>query len=319
MGLESRIVSDDDLYDVICIGAGPAGLTACSIIAQAGYKVAYIEKNAPGGRLLNINKINNFPGFEGTDGVTLANALYEKASNDGVIPLTGEVDRIGKYQSYQVVYDLAGKARYCSALIIATGIGEQKLNAVDAKKYAHSGISSCVTCDVGLARDHDVAVFGNGAKAIGQAIYLAKVCPKVYLICDIEKLDGDENMMNNLKSFSNVEVVYNSIIHQVLGNDYNVTGIIVKDLTTSAMRQIDLNFVFIGLDEKPITSFIHYQGVINDEGFVIADKQSGQTKEPNIYAVGDVVEGSTKQLMNAMASGNTCAQTIISFLQTIQK
>ena len=317
MGLESRIVSDDDLYDVICVGAGPAGLTACSIISQAGYKVAYIEKNAPGGRLLSINKINNFPGFDGADGVSLATALYQKANDDHVIPLTAEIDRIGKYQSYQVVYDTTGKARYCHALIIATGIGEQKLNAVDAKKYYKAGISSCVTCDVALARDHDVAVFGNGTKAIGQAIYLAKVCPKVYLVCNASKLDADENMIKNVSSLNNVQIVYNSNIHQILGNDYNVTGIVVKDLNSGNINEINVNFVFVGLEEKPVTQFVHYP-IVDDNGFLIASSD-GATKEAGIYAVGDVVQNSTKQLVNAMASGNACGQAIISYLQTTKK
>ena len=318
MGLESRIVADDDLYDVICIGAGPAGLTACSIIAQAGYKTAFIEKNAPGGRLLTLKQVNNMPGFEDTDGVALATALYQKADQSGVIPLTAEIDRIGKYQSYQVVYDTTGKARYATAIIIATGIGEQKLDAVDAKKYNKSGISSCVTCDVGLAKDHDVAVYGNGAKAIGQAMYLAKVCPKVYLICDHTKLDGEASVIDNLSKLSNVEVIYNSKIHQVLGNDYNVTGIVVKDINTGNIKNINVFFIFIGLEEKPVTQFIHYQGVLGDDEFINANAD-GSTTQPGIYAVGDVVRNSTKQVIAAIASGNTCGQAIISYLQANKK
>ena len=317
MGLESRIVSDDDLFDVLCIGAGPAGLTACSIIAQAGYKVAYLEKNAPGGRLLTIQKINNFPGFYGVDGINLATALYQKADGDGVIPLTAEIDRIGKYQSYQVAYDTTGKARYAKVLIIATGIGEQKLDAIDAKKYDKAGVSSCVTCDVGLARDHDVAVFGNGTKAIGQVIYLSKLCPKVYLVCNTNKLKADENMINNVTALPNVKILYNSKIHQILGNDYNVTGIVVKDNETSNINEINVNFVFVGLEEKPITSFINYP-IIDDEGYINADS-NGVTIEKGVFAVGDVVSGNTKQLMNAMASGNSCGQEVIKYLQSIKK
>ena len=317
MGLESRIVSDDDLFDVLCIGAGPAGLTACSIIAQAGYKVAYLEKNAPGGRLLTIKKVNNFPGFDGGDGINLATALYQKADSDHVVPITAEIDRIGKYQSYQVAYDTTGKARYAHALIIATGIGEQKLNAVNAKKYDKSGISSCVTCDVGLAKDHDVGVFGSGIKAIGQVIYLSKVCPKVYLVCDDTKLNADENMIKNVTSLPNVKIFYNSKIHQVLGNDYNVTGIVIKDNDSCNINEVNVNFVFVGLEEKPVTSFVHYP-IVNDEGYIIADVD-GKTSESGVYAVGDVVSSNTKQLINAIASGNTCAQAVIKYLQTIKK
>ena len=125
-------------------------------------------------------------------------------------------------------------------------------------------------------------------------------------------------MVNNVNSLKNVQIFYNSNIHQVLGNDYNVTGIVIKNTTTSSMKELKVNFVFIGLEEKPISSFVHYQGVVDDEGFIIANND-GATKEAGLYAIGDVVEGSTKQLVNAMASGNSCGQAIISYLQSIKK
>ena len=316
MALQHKMMCDSNTFDVIIIGGGPSSLSASIYIAAAGYKVAYIEKNVPGGKLVNIlNNITNYPGFKSVSGPDLALQMYEQAQQLGAISLYGEVSQIDQYLNYHVVYTTDGAIRYAKALIIATGMNENKLIAKHADKYENKGISYCAMCDGSLAKDRDVIVVGNGDSALINATYLSKICKHIYLVVKYDQLDLKYSDINALKQANNVEIVYNSIIDTILGDGNKLTGAIIKDMNTNQQKTIDCALVFNFTGTNPATDFIKNPKLLDDKHFVIHN-QKMETSIPGIYAIGDVCNNQLKQITTAVNDGSVAGLNIIQYLKT---
>ena len=316
MPLQHKMMCDSNTFDVVIIGGGPSSLSASIYIAAAGYKVAYIEKNVPGGKLVNIvHNITNYPGFKSISGPDLALQMYEQAQQSGAISLFGEVSQIDQYLNYHVVYTTDGATRYAKALIIATGMNENKLIAKDADKYENKGISYCAMCDGGLAKDRDVIVFGNGDSALDNAIYLSKICKHIYLVVKYDKLNLQHSDINVLKQANNIEIIYNSTIDTVLGDGNKVTGAIIKDVNTNEQKKINCSCIFNFTGLNPATDFIKNTKLLDDKHFIIHN-QKMETSIPGIYAIGDVCNNQFKQIPTAVNDGSVAGLNIIQYLKS---
>ena len=316
MPLQHKMMCDSNTFDVIIIGGGPGSLAASIYIAAAGYKVAYIEKNVPGGKLVNqVKNITNYPGFKSISGPDLALQMYEQAQESGAISLFGEVSQIDQYLNYHVVYTTDGATRYAKALVIATGMNENKLTAKDADKYENKGVSYCAMCDGSLAKDRDVIVVGNGDAAFYNAIYLSKICKHVYLVAKYDQLNLQHSDINVLKQTNNIEIVYNSIVDVVLGDGNKLTGAIIKDVNTNKQKTIDCSYTFNFTGLNPATDFIKNTKLLDDKHFVIHN-QKMETSVPGIYAIGDVANNQFKQIIIAVNDGSVAGMNIIQYLKT---
>lgn len=314
MGLQHKMMSDSNTYDVIVIGAGPSSFATCIYLGNAGYKVAYIEKNIPGGKLVNIPLITNYPGYKQISGADLALNMYEHAQKMGVISLFGEVSQIDQYLNYHVVYTTDGAIRYTKALVIATGTVENKLEAKDANKYEHKGVSYCAICDGALAKDKDVIVTGSGDLALTNAIYLSKFCKQIYLIVSNDQFRVKQFDLNLLKQANNIKVVFNSLVDTVLGDDNKVTGAIIKDINTNKQQTIDCSYIFNYTGSIPATNYLRNTKLLDNDGNVVHN-QKMETNVPGIYAIGDVTNNQFKQITIAVSDGTIAALNIQQYLR----
>ncbi len=313
MGLETRIVNDDNLYDVLIIGGGPACMSACIYLCRAGLKVAYIEKNVPGGRLVNIANIENYPGFDHISGPDLALKMYEQIDKLGAVLLYGEVIGIDRYKNYHVVYTKDGTTRYCHALIIATGNSNNKLDAIDAEKYENKGLSYCAICDGSLAKNKNVVVVGGGDSAISNAIYLSRIAANVSIIHRRDELRARKEFVDQAKKIKNINFILNSIVTDVIGDNKHVTGLKIKNVKTKKISDLKCEFIFVYIGSTSSTGFIKNKSLLNDHGLIKHDIHM-QTSELGLYAIGDVAENNSNQITQCVSEGTIAALNIINYL-----
>lgn len=312
MGLETRIVTDENKFDVLIIGSGPAGFSCAIYLSRAGFKVGYIEKNVPGGRLVNIPIIENYPGYKQISGATLALNMYEQAEAAGAIPIFGEVNQIGTYQDYKVVYTSDGNTRYCKYLVIATGTSSKTLELDEVPKLTGHGISYCAICEGSLAKGQDVVVIGGGDSAVSNAIYLSRICHKIYLIHRRNEFRAKDVFVKQLVEHKNIELVLNSEIIQFLG-DKKLEGVKIRNKQDNSIKQINCTFAFIYIGSTPNNSFIKDKTMLDKEGYIIHN-QFNQTNDPQIYVIGDLANKRYQQVTVATGDGTIAALNIIEAL-----
>lgn len=313
MALQQKIMNDSNTFDVIIIGAGPSSFSASIYLANAGYKVAYIEKNVPGGRLVNIPLIVNYPGFKQISGADLALNMYEQAEASGVIAIFGEVTQIGQYKNYHVVYTSDGATRYTKALVLATGMLENKLMAKNAEEYEHKGVSYCAICDGVFAKDKDVIVIGGGDSALSNALYLSKICKQVYVVVRRDQFRAKYVQQEQLSQVENIQVIFNSNVVTVLGDGNKVTGVEIKNNQTNEVKQINCDYIFNYTGSKPSNQYIIDKSILDENNKIIHNEKM-ETTIPGLYAIGDVTNNQYQQITIAVANGTVAALNIINYL-----
>ncbi|MCQ2772636.1 MAG: FAD-dependent oxidoreductase [Bacilli bacterium] len=294
--------------DVLIIGAGPAGLSAALYLKRAGVSFALIDKSAPGGKLLNIAEIANYPGVMPTSGFELANALVNSVTSLGVEIGYGDVSSITKvdnkfitttdYENYESI-----------AVIVGTGLSNVP-TIKGEKTYYGKGVSYCATCDGALYKGKDVAVVGHEEKALEEAQYLSNLVNKVYLIIDDEEMHASPIMFESLKSKENVEVLFGNVLE--IKGDTSVTSIITND------KELMVSAIFPLSGEKSASSFLAPLGLKTKNGFIHVDENM-MSEVPGIFAIGDVQDKKLRQVVTACSDGAIASASVSSYIRRMKR
>jgi thioredoxin reductase (NADPH) len=302
MPLETIIAGDTNTYDVLIIGAGPAGLIASMYIARANLKVGFIEKNIPGGQIVNLAKINNYPGIKEVNGSDLALTLFQQATDLGAKYIYGDVTSVAKKLGYQVVYTADGNIRYAKAIIVASGMNYKQLNIDGEVEYFQKGVSYCFTCDGALTHNHDIAIIGNDYEALESLHYLSNIAKKIYFISDLEITD---------KKITNVQQYKNYQCKKIIGDGQSVTDIEIQSPNDSKLLKVSFVFIFNG--HRSSVSFLSNDIKIQDGLVVVDDKM--RTSINDIFAIGDVIRKGNRQIIVAMSDGVMVSSSVINFVK----
>ena len=290
------------MYDIIVIGAGPAGLTAALYALRANKKVLIFEKNTYGGQIINAGVIENYPGVKDITGFDFATNLYEQVTALGGEVKIEEVTRIDKDKNV-FTKDSEYKAK---SIIIATGVQRRKLNLANEDRLVGSGVSYCAICDGGFYKNKVVAVNGGGNTAIEDALYLSGVARKVYLIHRRENFRAEEKYVDELKNKDNVEFVLNSTITSINGNEKLES---IDVITNGETRNIAIDGLFIAIGQEPSNEA--FEGVIELENGYIKSIDGVHTNVDGIYVAGDTRVKDLRQLTTAVGDGALAASTAI--------
>lgn len=286
-------------YEVIIIGSGIAGMTAAIYLKRGGVSPLIIEESAPGGQLNKINVIENYPGFEKTDGPSLAFDIYNQVRKLDVEYLFDKVtktDFTNNIKVYTSKLELT-----CDYLVIATGKISKKLFS-DDDRYIGSGISYCALCDSHLYKDKDVVVVGGGNSALEEALYLSNICKNVTVINKNEKFRGEKVLIDEINEKNNIKCVYNSSIRE-----YNIENDKLVSVTLVDDSVIPASGLFISIGSVPSTDIFDVE---KDHSFIITDS-NGMTNVKNVYACGDVIKKNVYQLTTAVSEGTIVAYSIM--------
>lgn len=299
------------MYDIIIIGAGPAGMTAAIYASQARKKILILEKNVYGGQIVSADKIKNYPGFEEISGFEYATKLYNQVKSFNPDFKFEEVVEIKDSNTFKEV--ITNKGNYkAKSIIIATGSKNRKLGLPNEDKLIGKGISYCSTCDGMFFKDKNVAITGGGNKAIDDALYLSNITKKVYFIYRQKNFKIDSINLEKLKEKENVEFIFNSNIIKLVGND-KLESIIIKNNDNNEETNMLVEGLFIGIGHVPVSSMC--KNIINTDkvGYIIADENCN-TNIDGIFAAGDIRIKQVRQLTTACSDGTVAAINACKYL-----
>jgi len=292
------------MYDIIVVGAGPAGLTAAIYARRANKKVLVFEGKAYGGQILNANLVENYPGFKSISGFDLATSMYEQALELGAEIKFEMVKKITKEK--EVITDSGTYS--AKAIILATGAENRRLNLPEEVDYIGRGISYCATCDGNFYKGKDVAIVGGGNTALEDALYLANICNKVYLIHRRETFRGEDKYVEQISLSDNIELILNSNVIDLNGEEH-LDSIVVKDNEENT-RTLEVSGLFIAVGQQPKNELFADVIEIDEKGYIKAHDEVYTTCE-GIYVAGDTRSKELKQLTTAVADGSLAATVAI--------
>ena len=272
----------NNAFDIIIIGCGPAGMSAAIYATRPNLKIAIIERNAPGGKMLNTNHIANYPGKKLIDGVSLSMEMFEHMSSLPISYITDNVIDIKDEGDKKIV--VASKKQYeAKVVIIATGIREKRIGIKGETEYYGKGVSYCATCDAALFKDKIVTVIGNSDHAKEEAKHLEAYAREVIRIED------------------------SSCIEEIMGDTNKVVALKCKDKTIMT----DGVFPFIG--NEPSSMFANRLNITNSNGYIVTNEKM-ETSIPGIFAIGDVINKELRQIVTACSDGAIAGINSIKYL-----
>ena len=303
------------IYDVIIVGAGPAGLTASIYGKRAGLNTLVLDASPiAGGQILSTYEVDNYPGLPGISGADLGARLKEHALGLGVEFATGRVKEIIDKGATKDLITRKGNFE-TKALIIATGASNKKLGCPGEEELSGMGVSYCATCDGAFFNGKDVAVVGGGDVALEDALYLARTCSKVYLIHRRDEFRGANILVDEVKANSKIEILYFNEVKSINGTD-KVESITTFDNRTNAEKTLPVDGIFLAVGISPNTGAIAGLPKQNESGYIIAD-ETCETSVPGIFAAGDVRTKQLRQITTACADGANAITSVERFLRNI--
>lgn len=303
---------NDKIYDVVIIGGGPGGYSAALYCARSGMSVLVLEKLSPGGQMATTGQVDNYPGFEdGIDGFELGEKMKKGADRFGAETAFDEVIRVDLKAEPKKITTTGGEL-LTKTVVIATGASPRELGLPEEKKLRGRGVAYCAVCDGMRYKDKTVVVSGGGNSAAEDALFLAKICKKVYLVHRRDALRASMVYQNALKD-SAVEFLWNSRIEEIL-HEKKVTGVRLADVKTGEEREIACDGVFVAIGRVPDTAVFEGQVERNEQGYIIADETT-KTNVPGVFAVGDVRTKPLRQIVTAASDGAVASKFIEEFIQ----
>ncbi len=289
-------------YDVLIIGAGPAGLTAGIYSARAGAKVAIVEKSAPGGKANLANDLENYMGTDGISGSDLMIKSFSQAEKYGAEFIFDEAtsinlkDRIVTLQSGEISY---------KSLIIAVGTFDRKTGVKNEQDFVGRGVSYCAVCDGNFFKNKTVVVAGGGNTAFKDALYLATLAKKVYIVHRREGFRAEKILVDRAKENEKIEFVLNGVVTGLFGE--NKLEKVEVTFTDGKKEQINADGIFVALGAEPETGFIPAEIQKDDKGYILTDEKM-RTNIDGVFAVGDVREKDLRQIVTASSDGAVAGQ-----------
>ncbi|KJS29771.1 MAG: thioredoxin reductase [Desulfatitalea sp. BRH_c12] len=303
------------MYDLIIVGGGPAGLSAGIYAMRAALKTVLIESGVPGGQVAITKEVENYPGFIEIGGFDLCEKFLLHAKHYELEILEKEAVATDPGIEYHSVRLADGTLLKAHAVILAAGGTARKLNIPGENEHFGSGVSYCATCDGFFFRDKIVAVVGGGDTALEDALYLSKITRKVYLIHRREAFRGSRILQQRVFAEPRIEIIYNTVVTAINGDDSGVRAISLKDTQSGAQRDIDTEGVFIFVGFTPNNTLVPAGIKTNGTGYVITDEKC-ETDIPGIFAVGDLRQKYANQIVLAAADGCTAALAAAHYVET---
>lgn len=296
----------ENIESVRCliIGSGPAGYTAAIYAARADLKPVIYQGMQPGGQLTITTEVENFPGYpKGITGPEMMEEFKQQAERFATDVRFGVVTEVDLSARPFTVKADDGKVISAETLIIATGASARWLGLESEKKFMGQGVSGCATCDGFFYRGQDVAIVGGGDTAAEEATYLAKLCRKVYMIHRRNELRASKAMQHKVLNTPNIEMVWDCVPEEVLGDVTGVTGVRVRNVKTGDARDLEVTGFFVAIGHTPNTELFRGQLELDEMGYIVTKPGTATTSVPGVFAAGDVQDHYYRQAITAAGTG----------------
>lgn len=294
-------------YDLIIIGAGPAGMSASIYGSRAGLKTAMLEMGAPGGKLIKTAEISNWPGIKGTNGAQLASDMFEHSTAFGSEYLYGNVIKVEDGTPYKKIICDDETVYEAKAVIVATGTQERMLNIPGEEENVGRGVSYCAVCDGAFFRNQDVVVIGGGNSALEEANYLTEFAANVHIVIRRDVFRADQIIQDSIAGNEKIHVIPKHVPVRILDDGMRVTGIVLRNVDTNEEMTVSCHGIFPYIGQDPATDFLTELHVLDERGYMIVDENC-ETAIKGIYGAGDVINKKLRQVVTATNDGAIAAQ-----------
>ena len=298
------------MYDIIIVGAGPAGLTSAIYARRAKKSVLVLEALSYGGQIINTLSIENYPGLPNVSGFDFATILYNQSKDLGA---EVRFEKVLNIEDGKIKKVNTSKGSYeCKTVILATGCENRKLGISREEELTGRGISYCATCDGNFYKGKSVAVVGSGNSSLDDALYLSDIASKVYLINKKDVFTGEKAILDLIKEKDNVEIIYNSSVTKLIGKDK------LEGIEINSESVIDVAGVFVAVGRVPENENFRKLIEINDKGYIVSSENC-HTNVSGIFVAGDCRVKKLRQLVTATSDGAIAATEAIKYINKEDK
>ncbi len=308
-------MSETKYYDLVIVGGGPGGLTAGIYAMRAALKTVIVEMAIPGGQVAQSDEVENYPGFEQISGSELSMKFAQHAQSYGLEIINREVTVIEPGLDYHTVRLSNDNVLKSHAVVIATGGSPRKLGITGEDKYYGKGVSYCAVCDGFFYREKTVFVIGGGDTAAEEALYLAKIAKKVYLVHRRDQLRAGMILQERVKKDCKIEIIWNTVATEIMADDAGVNAVALKNVETGEEQTMETDGVFIFIGFVPNNHLVPASIKMNADGYVVTDDKC-ETQIQGIFVIGDLREKYARQIVVSAADGCTAALAAAHLIET---
>lgn len=310
-------MSEEKIYDVVIIGAGPAGMTAAVYASRANLSTLMIERGIPGGQMANTEAVENYPGFDTILGPELSTKMFEHAKKFGAEYAYGDVNEIIDGEEYKII--VSGKKQYKTrTIIITTGAEYKKLGIPGETELGGRGVSYCAVCDGAFFKQKKLIVIGGGDSAVEEGIYLTRFADQVTIVHRRDKLRAQKIIQDRAFANEKIDFIWNTTVKEIHDVDGKVGKVTLVSTVDGTETEEDADGVFVYVGMLPLTAPFASLNILNDAGYIVTNEKM-ETSIPGIYAAGDVREKMLRQIVTATGDGSIAAQSAQHYVEEIKE
>ncbi|KMY51783.1 thioredoxin-disulfide reductase [Peribacillus loiseleuriae] len=310
-------MTEEKIYDVIIIGAGPAGMTAAVYTSRANLETLMIERGIPGGQMANTEEVENYPGFETILGPELSTKMFDHAKKFGAEYAYGDVKEIVDGEEYKTVR--AGSKEYkAKAIILSSGAEYKKIGVPGEKELGGRGVSYCAVCDGAFFKQKELFVIGGGDSAVEEGVYLTRFASKVTIVHRREELRAQKILQERAFANEKVDFIWNHTLKEIHEKDGKVGSVTLVSTVDGEEQELSADGVFVYIGMNPLSKPFENLGITNAGGYILTD-DTMETKVPGIFAAGDIREKTLRQIVTATGDGSIAAQSAQHYVEVLNE
>lgn len=310
-------MTEEKVYDVVIIGAGPAGMTAAVYTSRANLSTLMLERGMPGGQMANTEEVENYPGFETILGPELSTKMFEHAKKFGAEYAYGDVKEIIDGEEYKTI--IAGSKEYkARSIIISSGAEYKKIGVPGEKELGGRGVSYCAVCDGAFFKGKELFVIGGGDSAVEEGVYLTRFASKVTIVHRRDELRAQKILQERAFANEKVDFIWNTTLKQINEKDGKVGSVTLVSTVDGTETEHPADGVFVYIGMLPLTKPFGNLGITNETGYIETNERM-ETKVAGIFAAGDVREKTLRQIVTATGDGSIAAQSVQHYVEELKE
>jgi len=307
-------MAEEKIHDVVIIGAGPAGMTAAVYASRANLDTVMLERGVPGGQMANTEDVENYPGYDFITGPELSSKMFEHAQKFGAQYKYGDIKSVEDHGEYKILKTSSEEIK-TKTVIIATGAEYKKIGVPGEDELAGRGVSYCAVCDGAFFKERELVVIGGGDSAVEEGVYLTKFASKVTIVHRRNELRAQKILQERAFKNEKIEFIWDTEL-QTINGDGKVKSVTLLDKNTGNTYDYDADGVFVYIGMKPLTQPFEDLGILNELNYIEANSEM-ETRVPGIFAAGDVIDKTLRQIVTATGDGSIAAENAQKYIETL--